>query len=191
MLLSVLFFYFTIFAQMFFLTITKCFSFKTLRERSGFGGNLRYKIDFLFFVQHDIHWFLIIFALKALFIYMLVFKISNWGGKDYLLITVMTIRFISNLVVLYVVYFWNKNIFEYGLLQNRKVYLMFGVNLIIDILSCVFLSKFIETNIYWRSTYARFDILLRIFMYISVGFEIIYYKAQVNEWKKSYMLRSQ
>jgi len=122
---------------------------------------------------------------------MLIFKISDTEGRDITLITIMTIRFISNLTVLYVVYFWKKNIFELGLLENKRLYVLFGVNTIIDIISCVILSKFIQESIFWRKTYAKFDILLRVLMYVSVGFEIIYHRAKVKEWKKSYMLRSQ
>ena len=60
LLYEVAIFYFHIFAMMFFLLFSRIRSFKTLRERVGFGAKMRYKIDFLDFVQNDVHWFLII-----------------------------------------------------------------------------------------------------------------------------------
>jgi hypothetical protein len=54
-------FYYNIAALIIFLIFTRFKRFRTLREKAGFGSNLRYKIDFLDFVKDDIHWFTIIF----------------------------------------------------------------------------------------------------------------------------------
>jgi hypothetical protein len=54
-------FYYNIAALIIFLIFTRFKSFRTLREKAGFGSNLRYKIDFLDLVKDDIHWFTIIF----------------------------------------------------------------------------------------------------------------------------------
>lgn len=49
LLFDVLLFYFTIIGLSVFLFFTKCFSFRTIKERVGFSCNERYKIDFLQF----------------------------------------------------------------------------------------------------------------------------------------------
>lgn len=56
---EILIFYFSILAQMIFLLISRCFSFKTMRERLNLGGNMRYRKDFLEFVKDDIHYMII------------------------------------------------------------------------------------------------------------------------------------
>ena len=68
--MEVLLFYFGIFGQIIFLLLSRCFSFKTMRERANLGGNMRYRIDFLDFVKDDIHYFLICFIEAMLYIYM-------------------------------------------------------------------------------------------------------------------------
>ena len=57
LLYEVVIFYFSIFALIIFLILSRFKSFRTLRERVGYGGNMRYKIDFLDFCKDDIHWF--------------------------------------------------------------------------------------------------------------------------------------
>jgi len=53
---EVLAFYFNIIAVVFFLAIAGCKKFKTIRERSGFAGNMRKKMDFLQYCREDLHW---------------------------------------------------------------------------------------------------------------------------------------
>lgn len=60
LLYEVAIFYFHIFAMIFFLLFSRMKSFLTLREKIGFGARMRYKKDFLDYVQNDVHWFLII-----------------------------------------------------------------------------------------------------------------------------------
>lgn len=57
--IEVLFFYFNIFSMFLFAVITRPFSFQTLKDRRGFGGNDRRTSDFLEHCQDDIHWFTI------------------------------------------------------------------------------------------------------------------------------------
>ena len=47
LLFEILLFYFTVIGMSVFLFFTKCFSFRTIKERVGFSCNERYKIDFL------------------------------------------------------------------------------------------------------------------------------------------------
>ena len=53
---EVLAFYFNIISVVFFLAIAGCKKFKTIRERSGFAGNMRKKMDFLQYCKEDLHW---------------------------------------------------------------------------------------------------------------------------------------
>ena len=57
--IEVLFFYLNIMAVFLFIVITRWKSFYTMRERAGYGGNLRRVSDFLEHCAHDIHWFTI------------------------------------------------------------------------------------------------------------------------------------
>ena len=50
LLFTTLYFYFTVLSQILFLFGSRFFNFQTLRERAGFGGHMRNKIDFLYFV---------------------------------------------------------------------------------------------------------------------------------------------
>lgn len=59
LLFEIIVFYFSIFSMMIFLVFTRFFSFRTIREQMGYGGNLRYKMDFLEYCKDDIHWVLI------------------------------------------------------------------------------------------------------------------------------------
>ena len=68
---DLLIFYCTIFSLMFFLLFSRFFSFRTLRERMQLGGNMRYRRDFLEFVQEDVHYTLIALTEIGLFIYTL------------------------------------------------------------------------------------------------------------------------
>ena len=70
-LFELLIFYFTIFALMAFLLVSRYFSFKTMRERMALGGNMRYRRDFLEFVQEDVHYSLIALMEFFLFLYVI------------------------------------------------------------------------------------------------------------------------
>lgn len=71
LLFDVMIFYLTILGIIVFLLFSRMVSFKTLRERAGYGGNMRYQIDFLDFCKNDIHWFLVMFTLTMLKIFSL------------------------------------------------------------------------------------------------------------------------
>ena len=82
LLYEVAIFYFHLFAMIFFLLFSRVRSFRTLRERVGFGAKMRYKIDFLDFVQNDVHWFLIIVSQLFLSIFALLqYKFDKDGNK--------------------------------------------------------------------------------------------------------------
>jgi len=49
-------FYLNIISIVFFLAIASYKRFKSIRERLGFAGNLRKKVDFLNYCKEDIHW---------------------------------------------------------------------------------------------------------------------------------------
>lgn len=80
---ELLIFYFTIFGLMAFLLFSRFFSFRTMRERLELGGNMRYRRDFLEFVQEDIHYTLIAITEILLFIYVithLTTAITLWAA---------------------------------------------------------------------------------------------------------------
>lgn len=54
--IQVIIFYLNFFSMLVFLVLSRCFKFRTLREKAGLGGNLRNTVDFLDFCQHDVHW---------------------------------------------------------------------------------------------------------------------------------------
>ena len=62
MLYEVAIFYFNVFAQSFFLLFSRIKSFVTLRDRVGLSSRMRYKKDFLDYVQEDFHWFQTLFS---------------------------------------------------------------------------------------------------------------------------------
>ena len=59
LLYEVCIFYYSIFSLVLLLFISRFATFRTIRERVGFGGNIRYKIDFLEYCKEDVHWFMI------------------------------------------------------------------------------------------------------------------------------------
>ena len=67
---EVLHFYFVLFSMIFFTLITRVFPFKTLRERQGYGLNMKNKQDFLFYVREDIPYFNMVFAQLSLYLYL-------------------------------------------------------------------------------------------------------------------------
>lgn len=69
LLFEVMIFFLTIVSTICFLITSRFISFKTLRERAGFGGRMRYEIDFLDFVKDDLHWVLISQTLIFLMLY--------------------------------------------------------------------------------------------------------------------------
>lgn len=111
-----LYFYFTIFSQIFFLLLSRFCDFKTLRDRAGFGGHLKNKVDYLYLVQNDVHWTLLLFTHQALFIYV-AFKNTYMNNQDSLAIgieTIVSARFVANMYFNYMMYFGKENYFSNG-----------------------------------------------------------------------------
>ena len=60
LLYEVLIFYFNIASLMIFLVFSRFQSFRTLREKYGYGLNMRRTMDFLSYCKDDLHWFQIL-----------------------------------------------------------------------------------------------------------------------------------
>lgn len=195
LLFSVLYFYFTIFYQMGFLVLTRCYHFNTLRERAGFGSNMRLKVDFLSFVKDDVHWMLLLFTHYSLFIYIIANKNHSLipGSIDGLLFGAVTLRFLSNLYVNHMVYFSKTNYFKNGVfnaLKSKKPFYVFIINIIID-LCCLgaLIYVYVTIDSLFRDAFILFDIVLRILIWFNIYLEHKFFSSQVREWKKQYILQ--
>lgn len=69
LLYEVIFFFTSILGMIFFLIFSRVFSFRTIRERAGYGAYQKKNMDFLEFVSEDIHWVLITFSQCWLFLF--------------------------------------------------------------------------------------------------------------------------
>jgi hypothetical protein len=105
-LIDILLFYFSIVGLAIFLIFTRLFSFRTIKERSGFACNERYKIDFLYFVKDDIHWFLILVSQTFLFI-----SVINVQYNASFLIYFI-VRYLFFFAIIFYTYFSKKDIYE-------------------------------------------------------------------------------
>ena len=76
LLYEVLLFYLNMGSLMVFLIFSRVISFKTLKERFGYNGLARYEIDFLEFVQEDIHWVLVV--LSQFFLYCFIIRFTKY-----------------------------------------------------------------------------------------------------------------
>ena len=50
--------------------MTRFYKFQTLRERAGYGLNMKHKMDYLHFVRDDIHWFVTMITQTAVFLFL-------------------------------------------------------------------------------------------------------------------------
>ncbi len=98
-LFDILLFYFTIIGLAIFLLFTRMFSIRTIKERSGFACNERHKIDFLYFVKDDIHWFLVLVSQTFLFIIVM----KNQYNTAFMIYFI--IRYVFFFLVIFYVYF--------------------------------------------------------------------------------------
>ena len=77
-----------------------------MREKAGFGSNLRYKTDFLDFCKDDIHWFNLIFQQLFLGIYAYKKRVNQKRFQiDYFVLTLLIARNVGNFVVMYRTFF--------------------------------------------------------------------------------------
>ena len=128
--MEILIFYLSICAQMLFLLISRCFSFKTIRERHSLGANMRNRKDFLEFVKDDIHYLIICLIEFMLYIYMYfhqskVRRAESTGSKALILL---------HLAFQYLLLFWvyfKKNQEKRKVVPYIFAYIILTVGLII------------------------------------------------------------
>jgi len=70
-------FYVNILGIMFFLFIASFVQFKSIRDRLGYAGNMRTRMDFLRYCENDIHWWYIWFCQVALYCAGLAFRTNT------------------------------------------------------------------------------------------------------------------
>jgi hypothetical protein len=105
LLYEVLIFYFNIFALFIFLVFSRCKSFRTEREKAGFGANMRYQVDFLYFASPDIHWFTIIFQQLFLCLYALYKRLNYTRFSITYSLAFVILRHIFDFFIVYRIFF--------------------------------------------------------------------------------------
>lgn len=118
LLFAVMYFYFTIFAQIAFLLLSRCYVFNTLRERTGYGKNIKLKNDYLTIVKDDVHWMLLVLTNYGLFLF-IVYQYGITGEiksstTKIVITTVVSVRFLSNLYLNHMFFFSKTNLFKNG-----------------------------------------------------------------------------
>ena len=169
-LFEILIFYFTIFGLMAFLLVSRSFSFKTIRERMDLGGNMRYRRDFLEFVQEDVHYTLIALMEFALFIYV-IFHLQNEitlsAGVSMIIIS---LHMLFQFILIFFIYFRpaKKKVTSTTLRNSMVSYI--GTTIAMMVYICINLYLELGDRLYWFP-YLMVYLFLKFFIICNIIFE--------------------
>lgn len=183
LLYELLIFYFTIFGLMFFLLFSRFFSFRTIRERFGLGGNMRYKRDFLEFVQEDIHYTLIAYTELALFVYVANHLANELDTRTMVSMIVISVHMVATALLNFFVFNRPKSIRIKTKTWNQiaMVYSIFQAIVIVFI--AVVLSNEIGQRRYWYP-YLCVYLLLKITTIINIAYDRSRFEKRLEVWKR-------
>lgn len=90
----------------------------------------------------------------------------------------------------FVIYFGKENYFAYGIFnKTKKLYAIFFVNFLIDLATMsLLLYSWVENENLMLDAFVGFDNILRFLMYINCFVELRFFKSQVFDWKKNFIL---
>ena len=154
-----LIFYFNIAGLIIFLVFSRFRSFNTLREKAGYGSNLRYKVDFLDFCKDDIHWFTIVFQQLFLCIYALSKRVNSANFSITGWLSIVLVRHIYDFIVIYKVFFTQKDLY----FSTKFIQITGACSILTNILLGIhFYQLLLEGSIFW-APYILMEIVLHAF----------------------------
>lgn len=191
----VLYFYFCILSQIIFLAISRCYPFYTLRERAGFGKNMRLKKDYLEFVKDDLHDYLFCWTHMLCFFFLLSEEFEPANFSIYL---AMNITFsVRSLVYFYLLHLIHSSkridLFTNGvfdLKKSRHATIVSWISSIITFVSIiVFILNANSTNSLYRFSFILLDVTIHIIMAMNFFIDNMFIRSQVIVWKTEYILQ--
>ena len=184
---ELLIFYFTIFGLMSFLLISRFFSFRTIRERFDLGGNMRYRRDFLEFVQDDVHYSLIAITELALFIYVTTHLANDIDTRTIASMIVISIHIFFQAMLNFLVFYRPKSIKIKSKVWKiiATIYFIFTAMVIIFI--AIVLNAEVGQRRYWYP-YLCVYLQLKIFTVLSIAYEKGRFEKRLEVWKRQYIV---
>ena len=147
LLYEVMVFFLGITSLVLFLVFSRFLSFKTIRERLGFGGQMRYSTDFLEWVGDDVHWMQNTLTIICLFFYVLTKRkdLNEWITLQITELYFVIALFIVDSVNVYLV-FLAKDIRKKFITVSIVLSLVLNLTLIV-----MFMIDFrVEVSLYWQ-----------------------------------------
>jgi hypothetical protein len=175
-------FYLNIISQVTFLVFTRFFKFRTLRERYNLGGNKRYEIDWLEFVQDDFVWWSLPFVEFALCIICQFVRNKNSFNINGTIILTLVNQLVGLVLMIYV--FFSK-------IELRKnIFISIALLHFTILLADTFIYYFHgdEKTTFWLN-YMTFFFFLQIGKYIHIAFFYHNLDFSITVWKADYLMR--
>lgn len=90
------------------------------------------------------------------------------------------------------IYYGKENYFQNGIFNkqnSKRPYVMFLINFFIDVItvSLLFYSLFSNTNMF-LDAFVLLDVVLRVLIITNLFIELRFFKSQVNDWKRKFLL---
>lgn len=171
-------------ALMIFLLFSRFFSFRTIRERMEWGGNMRYKRDFLEFVQDDVHYVVIALSQFLLFVYVLKHLTHEIDWTVTLAIVFLCCRYAFSFAAIFYVYFYSK---ANGKRKKIKVLSYFLGTLITSGVMLFCFAQDLRQKLYWWPFVLQ-DIVLNFFILLNIIVEVVLLPKKVQIWKKQFFV---
>ena len=180
-LFEVMIFFYSIFAQMLFLLLSRFASFQTIKERLELGGNMRYRRDFLEHVKEDVHYLIIGLVELFLYIYVITHLQSEQGSADTLDKILIGVHIAMQFILVFLVYF-KKNQMRSKVTPFIKGYVFITLILI------VYLLYPLATD---RITWWPYEIhyaVVQICMFVNICCELYRFQKSVDSWKREFLV---
>lgn len=181
---EVLAFYLNIISVVFFLAIAGCKKFKTIRERSGFAGNMRKKMDFLQYVREDLHWWQAWFVQVMLVVSGLTFR-TNKGLTIGLSVSQTLVVLVLGAVLIRNLYFNSKFQFK----QHTNVIL--GTLALVNVMLFPRYTYLYNAGSVWWAPIVLEIIVCHVIMFIQMAIEYKTWDEKLIKWKKELMFQEQ
>lgn len=181
---EVIAFYLNLFGVVFFLLVSTVAQFKTFRDRMGYAGDLRKKLDFLKYAEEDLHWWQLWFCQIGLYAAGLSFRINtddSLGLSASQAATILLCGGVLNKT------FYFKPTFEFS--NITKVLL--GGLLLINLMLIPRYFWLREKGFLWWSPIVMEIIVAHLMMFVQMLYEKVTLSERVNTWKYDIMFKQQ
>ena len=179
-------FFFNYMAMILFLIFSRVFSFVTSREKAGFGGKMRYQVDFLQFCYEDVHWFQIWVIEVLMFAFALSTRNDIHNPTHSLIIQSVLIvsRLLVDFAIIFYIFFTNRPYPSGQVLIGLMILIPFLMSMS---LLAVSFKELDRPSLYWRP-YVYQLILIHV---LAIGFvfvEYLVYPRYYNMWKRRVLM---